>query len=164
MKRVIPVLAATALAVASLALVVSAEAQMGPGYGRGYGPGFGPGGFRGANAGDIGANAQARLADLHTRLGITAAQEPAWQAYADAVTAQAGQMQAFRDQMFQSNATGPDRAALMSQHMQQRLTGHAAVTQAYTALYAGLTAEQRAVFEQQCPRGAGGRWGSGPFG
>ncbi len=162
MRPTLPVLAAAALAAASFAVVVTAEAQMGPGFGPG-----GRGYFGAGPAADINANAQARLAGLHTLLGITGAQEPAWQAYANAVTAQAQQMQSFRDQMFQSNATGPDRAALMSQHMQQRLTGHAAVAQAYTGLYTVLSAEQRALIEQQqCPRGAGGWAGrrGGPFG
>ncbi len=157
-------ISAALLAAASLGLV-AAQAQPfggGPGFGPGggYGPGMmgrGPGG----PWGDPATAAQNRLGALHTQLDITSAQEAAWQAFANAVNAQAQQMQQFRNRMLQSAPTtnAADRMALHAQFMQQRAQGAAATSQAFSALYAALTPEQRALLDQRGPRR-----GIGPFG
>ncbi len=181
MKR-IHILTAAAVVAASLGLVAASEAQMmgpgfgygpgsgygpgagyGPGMGHGMGYGMGPGYFAPNGVGDPAANAEARLTALHTQLGITSAQESAWQAFATAMTQQWQQMQTFHDQMVQSTASAPERFTLMSGFMQARLAAMAGVQQALTELYGVLTPEQRAVVDQQFARGPRGPWG-GPFG
>ena len=170
MKRM-HAIAAGVVAAATLGLVV-AQAQPFGGPGAGYGPGmmgpgagYGPGmmgrGPRGAY-GDPTAAAQARLTNLHTQLGITSAQESAWQAFANAVTEQAQQMQQFRSQMLQSGTTltTPDRMTQHAQFMQQRAQGASTVAQAMTALYAALSPDQRTLLDQSFPA----RRGNGPFG
>ncbi len=62
------------------------------GYGPGYGAGYGPAMMRGrgphwAGKGGIAGNVTARLDALKARLKITPAEEPAWKAYGDKVTA-----------------------------------------------------------------------------
>lgn len=161
MKRT--ALAVAVLAAASFGMIAVSQAQMGPGFGHGpgMGRGMGPGYFGSQGARSPAANAEARLTTLRTQLNITSEQEPAWQAYAAAVTQQAQQMQAFHDQMTQSTASAPERMALMPQVMQQRAAGMQVVGQALTELYAVLTPEQRTLVDQQfahSPRGPRGGW------
>ncbi|HET7728451.1 MAG TPA: hypothetical protein VFK48_00340 [Usitatibacter sp.] len=85
-----------------------------------------------AAQGDWAANRQARLDAMHARLGITAAQEPAWQAFAAAAAQQA--------------------------------EARARQAEAFDALQAALTPEQRLLLGPRAmgggPRGAGpGGWG-----
>lgn len=88
------------------------------------------------------------LSRMHAQLQVTAAQEPAWQAFAAAVAAQADAMQAFRSQMFQASAaTAPQRAQLAQQFMAERLTAASAVSTSLSALYALLTDSQRAILD-----------------
>ena len=157
------VIAALAAAV-SLASPCIAGAQMmgGGGMGGFFSNGIHRGSGPFGSPTDMQALATAWLNGLHAELQITAAQEPAWQAFANAVTTQAQAMQSLRSQMATISASGPQRAALVQQFMRQRLDAMTAMVDAMAALYAQLTPQQRAIldaeFGNQC--GALGLFGS----
>jgi hypothetical protein len=160
----------TRLAIAALAAAVSlaspciAGAQMmgGPGMGGFFSNGIHRGSGPFGSAADMQALASTWLNGLHAGLQVTGAQEPAWQAFANAVAAQAQAMQSLRSQMAAISATSPQRAALVPQFMRQRLDAMTAMVDALAALYAQLTPQQRAIldaeFANQC--GALGLFGS----
>ncbi|MDE2003061.1 MAG: Spy/CpxP family protein refolding chaperone [Betaproteobacteria bacterium] len=79
---------------------------MGPGLAHGMGPGHGPMAHV-----DPSTMAESRLADLKAQLKITAEQDTAWQAFADAAKQQATGMQAMRAQMQAGSGTAPERMA-----------------------------------------------------
>jgi Spy/CpxP family protein refolding chaperone len=148
--------------VAGVALAVAAAtfAQPYGGMGQGFGPGMGMGHGHGPMAGvDPVARADARLSDLKTQLKINASQEAAWQAYATQAKAQAASMQAMHAQMQQDTGTAPERMAQHTAAMQQRAAGMATMTNAFGALYAVLTPEQKAIADQNV--GMGGHRGMG---
>ena len=155
--------AAILAATAAIAASPYAGAQMMGGPGMGF---FSNGIHRGSgplgSAGDMAALASAWLSALHGQLQITAAQEPAWQAFANAVTTQAQAMQSLRSQMPVVLANTPQRAELVREYMRQRLAAMTTLVDAATALYAQLTPAQRAIldaeFGSQC--GALGLFGS----
>ena len=135
--------------VAGLALAVAAAtyAQPSGGMGHGYGMGMGPG--HGLMAGvDPAAMADSHLSDLKAQLKINTSQEAAWQAFATQAKAQAGSMQAMRDQMQQDAGTAPERMAQRTTAMQLRAAGMATMTNAFGALYAVLSPEQKAIADQ----------------
>ena len=130
----------------------------GPGYGPGMmggGPGYGPGmmgrGGPGMMMGwghgrmfagkdtDIARFQQEQLGELKSQLGITAEQQPAWDAFAAQAAAQAKTMQALR------NDTG---TATMPERMQQRQKAMASMSESFTRLYEALTPKQRELFDQ----------------
>ena len=115
----------------------------GPGMGMGMGPGHGP-----VDGVDPAAMAEAHLSDLKAQLKITTAQESAWQTFAAQAKAQAASMQAMRAQMQQDTGTAPERMAQRTTAMQQRAAGMATMTTAFSALYAVLTPEQKAIADQ----------------
>lgn len=88
-------------------------------------------------------DAEAQLSQLRASLNITAAQEPAWGAYADAYRNRAGGMNmgAMQHQMGPVPARMEQRLAMMEQHMATMQ----ALRDALDALYAVLTPEQRAT-------------------
>ena len=99
-------------------------------------------------AANMSSVASSWLSRLHSQLQIGMDQEPAWQAFADAVTTQAGAMQSFRTQMFQSTAaTAPQRAQLAEQFLAQRLQAASAVSASLSTLYATLSQSQRAMLD-----------------
>jgi len=57
-------------------------------------------------------------------------------------------MQAMRAQMQQDTGTAPERMAQRTTAMQQRAAGMATMTNAFEALYAVLTPEQKAIADQ----------------
>jgi len=137
--------------VAGLALAVAAATYAQPygGMGLGYGPGMGMGPGYGPMAGvDPAAMADAHLSDLKAQLKINTSQEAAWQAFATQAKAQAASMQAMRAQMQQNTGTAPERMAQRTTAMQQRAAGMATMTNAFGALYAVLTPEQKAIADQ----------------
>jgi Spy/CpxP family protein refolding chaperone len=137
--------------VAGVALSVAAATYAQPfgGMGHGYGPGMGMGPGHGAMAGvNHAAMADARLSDLKAQLKITTGQEAAWQAFATQAQAQAASMQAMHAQMQPGTGTAPERMAQRTAAMQQRAAGMAAMTNAFSALYAVLTPEQKAIADQ----------------
>lgn len=149
-----------AIAVAITAgLVTAVVAVAHPGFG-GYGPGYGPGmmgggpGMMGGGPGmmmgwghgrmfagkdtDIARFQQERLGELKSQLGITAEQQPAWDAFAARAAEQAKVMQALRN----------DGSATMPERMQQRQKAMASMSESFTRLYEVLTPQQRELFEQ----------------
>ena len=157
-------LTAITLAVFSLAAANAVFAYQGQGQGKGpadgpaacEGQGMGMGhGMRGGWHGpETPAVTAARLSDLKTELGITAAQETAWLAYTAVVQQQAEQRQALRAQMQASmqdpQAVAPaDRAAHREAMAKVRDEHLAARSAALKDLYAVLTPEQKAVADQR---------------
>jgi hypothetical protein len=88
------------------------------------------------------------LANMKTQLKITTDQESAWQTFATVAKQQAAGMQALHTQMRDTTSTAPDRMALHAQAMQQRAAGMATMSDAFKALYAVLTPEQKAIADQ----------------
>jgi periplasmic protein CpxP/Spy len=137
--------------VAGIALGVAALAIAQPfgGMGPGFGPGMGMGPGHGPMAGvDPSAMIDSRLSDMKAQLKITTAQEGAWQTFTAAAKQQAAGMQAMRAQMQQDPGTAPGRMAQRSTAMQQRSDAMATMTNAFNALYAVLSPEQKAVADQ----------------
>ena len=128
---------AVCLSVASVALL-PAHAQEN-GIARGSPHGHQLGSFGGAQA-----VARALLGVLHQRLGITAAQEPAWQAFADAVATQAGDADTGLAQAGALN-NAVDALNLQASVLRKQADDAAAVARTFTALYAVLTPAQRAI-------------------
>ena len=181
MKRVTKITlgAVTVLSLGLAASAVSAHPYgYGPGYGmgQGYGPGYGAGAGMGRGMGPMGqgpmrqgmgpqafanpgAFAEGRLAGLKARLNITAAQEPAWNAFADQAKQQAEVMQKLMASMQGSTqASAPERLELRNQVMKQREEQMAKGTAAFKELYAALSPEQKALADQGFGHGMmGGR-------
>jgi hypothetical protein len=112
--------------------------MMGPGMMGGPGMIGGPGMMM---SGDPVAYTQQELTELKTRLGITPAQETAWNAYASALLGRAGLMTAHRQVMLGSAPVTPEQGLTFHQQ------GMAQMQQVATAtrdLYAVLTPEQQA--------------------
>jgi Spy/CpxP family protein refolding chaperone len=133
-KRVLGVVAISALLIGAGSSGVFARGGFGPGWGGHQGmmggPGFGgPGMFQTRN-----------LGQLKTTLGITPEQESAWGAYAAAVEAKTDLMTTHRQAMFNGAVTPEDRIAFHQQGLAQMQQ----VVQARQALYAVLTPEQQA--------------------
>jgi hypothetical protein len=148
----------------------------GMGPGQGYGPGYGPGAGMGRGMGPMaygpmgmgpmgqgpmrrgmgpqafanpGAFAESRLVGLKAELKITAAQEPAWNAFAGQAKQQAEAMQKLMASVQGSNqATAPERLELRNQVMKQRAEQMAKGTAAFKDLYAVLSPEQKALADQ----------------
>jgi hypothetical protein len=153
--------------------------MQGQGYGPGHGPmmqgqgdgpmmrgdGSGPyGGMRGGMHGrpDQGMHgpeaAAQRLERMHEQLGISAAQEPAWQAFAAKVAAQGERMQAHHETMRAQwsqgdELTAPERLQRRAEMMGERLGAMSEMADAVTTLYGELTPEQQKVFDQLQPMG-----------
>lgn len=102
-------------------------------------------------------------ADLHAKLKLSAAQEPAWKAYADSMTPVAGQRQAQRpDRAAMQQMPAPQRMQAMLERMQQnqaRMESHLAALKTF---YAALTPEQQKIFDAEFGQGRGHR--RGPMG
>ena len=134
---------------AALAVAAVTHAQPFGGMGKGFGPGMGMGPGHGPMAGvDPSAMVESHLNDLKAQLKITTTQETAWQAFTAAAKQQAAGMQAMRAQMQQDTGTAPERMAQRTTAMQQRAAGMATMTTAFSALYAVLTPEQKAIADQ----------------
>ena len=103
------------------------------------------------HGGDSAAMVDRHLADTKAALHITAAQEPAWQAFATQAKQQAGAMQTMRGKLqgADTNATAPDRMQARTQFLQQRLSGMEAMTKALKHLYTALSPEQRTIANQR---------------
>jgi Spy/CpxP family protein refolding chaperone len=165
MRRTHKFAAATcaALAVATISAGLASAGPMGPGFGpMGGSPGaFGPGAhFAGGNPT---AFVDTRLGELKTTLKITAAQEPAWDAFAGKVRQQAEAMQSLRAKFGEASGPAPDRMAQRVEFMKQSVAGMESTTAAMKALYAVLTPEQKATADQIFGAGPG-RGRHMPFG
>lgn len=155
-----------ALAVAAALSLGLAAAELGahppgygPGYGmHGYGMGMGPSagmgyGMHGYGMG-LGAypgTAEARLSGLKSELGITANQEPAWQAFANSVKQRDESREAWFAKMREARAAGslPEMLAQRDEMFKQHQAERQATTAALKELYGALTLEQKAVADQR---------------
>lgn len=175
---------ATAVSLGLAAAVVSAHPHgYGPGWGmgQGMGPGYGPGGGMGPGMGHMGrgpmgygpmgpgmgpqawanpaAAAEWRLSGLKSELRITAAQEPAWKAFADQTKQQAEAMQALiTGAQGGAQATAPERLELHNQIMKKRQEQMEKASAAFRELYAVLTPEQKALADQRFAMMGGRGW------
>jgi periplasmic protein CpxP/Spy len=161
--RKILVAVAAAGVIAGFGADASAQ-MMGGGSGMGF---FSNGIARGTGMFGSPSNMQAVastwLAALRGEIEISAAQEAAWQSFANAVAMQADAMQSMRTQMLQVGAmSASQRAILAEQFMGRRLDAATAVSQSLATLYAQLSPSQQAILDQeflsQC--GARGLFGS----
>lgn len=148
--------AAIAIAVAAgLTTALVAVAQPGPGFGPGMmgrgGPGMmmmggGPGPMFASNNVDIAKFQQDRIGQLKSQLGITAEQQPAWDAFAAKAAEQAKTMQALRKDA--GAATMPERMKQQQQVMAERQKAMGSMSESFTKLYEVLTPKQREVFDR----------------
>ncbi|MBN8875865.1 MAG: Spy/CpxP family protein refolding chaperone, partial [Rhodospirillales bacterium] len=124
------------------------------------GPGMGRGGMRGGGLGHM-TDPASYLSNLEQQLGITPAQKPAWNEYAETVTGVAGQMQGVRQTMWQAmpTATWEERQTMMNQMFQARQDSYAMVHAAAEKLTEALTPAQRSkaagLLPGLMPRGRG---------
>ena len=152
MKRIskIGILSLTVLsfatASAGFANASSPDIRCGPGAAGGFG--------RGAHmrGGDPSALAKSHLAAMKAALIITPRQEPAWDAFAGKVKAQAASMAAMRGRAAQMDVPAPERMAQRTAFMRERLAGMEAMSGAMKDLYATLTPEQKATFDNMTSR------------
>ena len=141
----------------------------GPGGGFMHGPG--PGGMGPGMMGRVGGpwfntDAASYLDRLKADLGITAAQEPAWNSYAETVRGVAEQMQGVHQTMYEAmgTATWQERRDMMNGMFQSRQQAFDTVHEAAEKLLPALTAEQRAKAAGVLPgltgrgRGMMGHW------
>lgn len=155
-KRTLGIAAAVAIAIGSATVVFAHGGGMGSGGGSGgMGSGMMGGGMMGGRGmmngqgmtgghgmmGFMGEGAEAvesRLATAHDKLGITPAQEPAWQGFVTAARGQASYMEA-------QHSAGPAMGSSQT-HSARMQVGSQLMTQlngAETKLYEVLTPEQR---------------------
>jgi hypothetical protein len=174
MKRTQTIVAVVA---GGLSLAVLTAFAAGPGAGMGpcqaMGAGMGPQHKMGSGMGMMHGNgpgmmAEQKLDQVKTRLGITPAQEGAWQAYAAKAGEQAAQKQTMHAQRQQAADAATPAPERMEQHlalMSQHLAGMQGVSAALGELYAVLTPEQRVIADQQLgPMGRMGPMGRGSHG
>jgi hypothetical protein len=156
------------LAAAELTAQPSGEGAggYGPGYGmRGFGMGYGmhgngmgPGagmgyGMHGYGMG-FGASPEAaedRLDGLKSELGITAQQEPAWQAFVKSVKQREESRSAWFAKQREARAAGslPERLAQRDEFFKQQQAERQASTAALKDFYAALSPEQKAIADQR---------------
>lgn len=170
MKRSTKILAAAAIAVASLGtagLSIAHPGGMGwgPGYGAmggapryggmGHGPGAGMWGGMGGgmSASEASAVVGSRLAAVKSELKITSDQEAAWGAFEKQTQQQVESMQALRQQMQErvhgtTPGTPAEFAALRDGMFKLRQANAEAHAKVVKDLYAALTPEQRAVTDR----------------
>jgi periplasmic protein CpxP/Spy len=176
MKRSTKILAAAAIAAASLGAVGLSVAHpggmgWGPGYGAmGGGPGHGGmwGGMGGwTSASEASTVVGSRLAAVKAELKITPAQQAAWTAFEDQTQQQVASMQALRQQMQErmhgaTPGSSAEFAALRDGMFKLRQANAEAHAKVVKDLYAELTPEQRAVADRALYGPAfGGGYGRG---
>jgi protein CpxP len=132
----------------SLAVAAFTSAQPLSGMGAGFGGGMRMGPGHGPITGVDPAAIDSRLGDLKAQLKITPAQESAWQAFTGAAKQQAAGMQALRARMQEGAGTAPERMGRRTELMQQRGAAMTTMTNAFGALYAVLTPEQKNIADQ----------------
>lgn len=129
---------------------------MGPGMMKGMRHGMMKGMGPGMMHGDSGQTSAdpARIDALKAELAITAAQEPAWAKYADAVQDAAASMETARESVdpdVVSKMTPADRFAFVTKRREQRQTQFGAVKAAAEELLATLDATQKAKATEVLP-------------
>jgi periplasmic protein CpxP/Spy len=158
-------LLAAGVASAALALPVAAGRGGCPmDGGMGGGMGMGP---MGGDPAQMEQRATKRFDALHDALKLTAAQEPAWKAFRDTITADRAAMMKNRpDPATMAGKPAPERMELMlerSKTHQTQMEKHLAELKTF---YAQLTPEQKKTFDAHSMMGMrggmGGRGGRGP--
>jgi len=145
-KRFLGIAAASALIIGATTGAF-AGGGFGPGWGGHHGMMGGPAGRHGPlggsgwmTSGDPVADADQRLTELETTLGITPEQQDVWNAYADAVLGKAGVMAAHHQAMSEAGTVAAEqRIGFHQQGFEQMQQLNAAARD----LYATLTPEQR---------------------
>lgn len=106
------------------------------------------------------------MAALHDKLKLTAGQEPAWTAFVAAATPSAPA--ARPDRAAFAKMTAPERLEKWITLSQERIAKQQNILTALQTLYAGLTPEQKKIFDDNVPggmhagkRGMGGMGGMG---
>ena len=151
----------------------------GPGsgmHGYGMGHGMGPGAGMGYGMHGYGAfpeQAENRLADLKSELGITAQQEPAWQAFVASAKQREQSRESWFAKMHEARTAGslPEMLAQQDEVFKQHQAERQATTSALKELYAALSPEQRTIADQRLGgfgpgygAGYGRGYGGGPGG
>lgn len=126
--------------------LLAQPAGPGGGYMRGPGPGgMGPG-MMGRGGGPwISTDTASYLDRLKADLGITAAQEPAWNSYAETVRGVAEQMQGVHQTMYEAmgTATWQERRDMMNRMFESRQQAFDTVHDAADKLLPSLSPEQK---------------------
>ncbi|HTR16953.1 MAG TPA: Spy/CpxP family protein refolding chaperone [Acetobacteraceae bacterium] len=101
---------------------------------------------------------EGHIAFLKAELGITDAQLPQWNAFADALRTQSAAALKRREEMMKTGmpATPPDRLARMEQMMSARLDALKAIEGPVRALYTALSPEQQKKADELMCRPMGG--------
>lgn len=113
------------------------------------------------------AHIEAGLAFLRTRLAITDAQQPSWDALADVVRSEVERLRPEIEAMREMHrgegepAPAPERLAAMENTMQEAIAAFGAVRTAFEPLYEVLDDEQRAMVDELLQRGPHGPRGDG---
>lgn len=152
-------IAAASLAVAS---VVFAHPGTGMGPMGGMPGGFGHGGHMAG--GDLAAAIDAHMGDLKSELKITAAQEPAWQAFIAKAKQQAQAMQTMRTKVQEASGSAPDRMAQRTEFMKTQAGNMETMSTSLKELYAVLTPEQKATADKRFGMMGGRHMAHGPRG
>jgi hypothetical protein len=100
-----------------------------------------------------GAMMEGRLATLKTELGVTDAQLPQWNAFADALRSRVTAMQGMRARMMPQGTTAswPERLAQHEQRLSAHLDAMKAMEGPVQALWDSLSAEQQRKAEELMP-------------
>jgi hypothetical protein len=151
MKKITTILglAAVAAVVGTIGWQALAETPMHGGP-QGMGMMMGMGGAHSRMAGAFGAP-PARLASLKTELGITAQEEPAWDAYAKAVQNAAMSMKGPHDGMAMHSMSDQDRQTFMTQMRDQHEKVFAPVKAAAEQLLGALDDAQKTKAKEILP-------------
>jgi len=109
------------------------------------------------------ARMEQRQAALKAQLKLTAAQEPAWTAFAASYKPPAGMMDRQAAMADLAKLTTPERLdkmkELRAQHMGEMTAAMDKRAEATKTFYAVLTPEQQKVFDAQSMQGSRGHWG-----
>lgn len=97
---------------------------------------------------DMGARMQQHLDRFKAELKLTPEQEPAWQAFAQAVTAQMHEMKSTWESARGRAMTAPERMQQRLHFAEQRVQGLREISHAFDNLYNALTPEQKAIADR----------------
>ena len=93
-----------------------------------------------------------RQADLREKLNLSAAQEPAWNAYIASVTPPARDKAQMAERAKQEKLNAPQRMERSLQHLKQAEAHMTKRLDALKTFYAQLTPQQQATFDEQSQR------------
>jgi LTXXQ motif family protein len=119
--------------------------------GRGGAP---PGGGRDASTAGLGSAdiARSQLLELEEDLKLTSAQRPAWRAYYERCSRLIDDVLRNRDAVRFPKGSAPEQFDFIAQVVRNRMTAIEDITDAGKALYAALTADQKAMADNRLAR------------